>query len=258
MTLSPRAAVCSTSWRPSFTMSPSPWSVNTSASGRIRFDAGGHRRRAPVQRLHEVDVDRAAEPRVAADPERPDRALRDPELLDRLEQDPHRQRLAAAGAEVVLPGEQQVGLEVGDLLGARRAARSCRARVRRDPACRRAHEASSATSLHPRSFTGRGGKLGAGTAPVQREDAVAHVSTSSRRPTPKPEPSVEMPPMRTTGARRARQAHVVDHLPGDSSNDGDGPSRPARRAPPRRRERPQRDRPHEADPHALGAQLRTA
>ncbi len=37
VTFSPRAAVWMTSWRPSFTMSPSPWKVNTSASGSIRL-----------------------------------------------------------------------------------------------------------------------------------------------------------------------------------------------------------------------------
>ena len=37
VTFSPRAAVCSTSWRPSFTMSPSPCTVNTSVSGLARF-----------------------------------------------------------------------------------------------------------------------------------------------------------------------------------------------------------------------------
>ena len=37
VTASPRAAVCSTSWSPSFTMSPSPCNVNTTESGSIRF-----------------------------------------------------------------------------------------------------------------------------------------------------------------------------------------------------------------------------
>jgi len=37
VTFSPRAAVWSTSWRPSFTMSPSPWTVNTTVSGRARL-----------------------------------------------------------------------------------------------------------------------------------------------------------------------------------------------------------------------------
>ena len=34
---SPRAAACSTSWRPSLTMSPSPWMVTTTVSGRARL-----------------------------------------------------------------------------------------------------------------------------------------------------------------------------------------------------------------------------
>ena len=37
VTASPRAAVWSTSWSPSFTMSPSPCRVNTTVSGRMRF-----------------------------------------------------------------------------------------------------------------------------------------------------------------------------------------------------------------------------
>ncbi len=37
VTFSPRAAVWSTSWSPSFTMSPSPWIVKTIASGRMRL-----------------------------------------------------------------------------------------------------------------------------------------------------------------------------------------------------------------------------
>ena len=37
VTDSPRAAVWITSWRPSFTMSPSPCSVKISASGRMRL-----------------------------------------------------------------------------------------------------------------------------------------------------------------------------------------------------------------------------
>ena len=34
---SPRAAAWMTSWRPSFTMSPSPWMVTTMVSGLARF-----------------------------------------------------------------------------------------------------------------------------------------------------------------------------------------------------------------------------
>jgi hypothetical protein len=37
VTASPRAAVCITSWSPSLTMSPSPWSVKIRDSGRIRL-----------------------------------------------------------------------------------------------------------------------------------------------------------------------------------------------------------------------------
>ena len=78
--------------------------------GEHALHAGRDRRRAPVQRLHEIDVHRARERRVAADAGDADRVLDRVELRDRLEELAHRDRLAAARAHVVLLGEQQVGL----------------------------------------------------------------------------------------------------------------------------------------------------
>jgi hypothetical protein len=85
--------------------------------GPHALHARRHRRCPPVQGLDEIDVDRARERRVTADARDHDRTLREAELLERLEVHAQRERLAAARAHVVLLGEQQVGLEVGDLLG---------------------------------------------------------------------------------------------------------------------------------------------
>ena len=65
--------------------------------------AGRDRRRAAVQRLHEVDVDRHREARVAADAGTAIVRSAEPELLDRLEVPAQRQRLAAPRAQVVRP-----------------------------------------------------------------------------------------------------------------------------------------------------------
>ena len=77
--------------------------------GKHALHAGGDRRCATVQRLHEVDVHRAAEARVATDAGYPDRTRRDAELDERFEVAAHGDRLAAARAHVVLLGEQQIG-----------------------------------------------------------------------------------------------------------------------------------------------------
>src|SRR5262249_59783373 len=60
-------------------------------------------------------VDDARERGVTADAAHADRPVAHPELVDQLEDGAHRQRLAAARAQRVLGGEQQVGLR-GDLL----------------------------------------------------------------------------------------------------------------------------------------------
>ena len=109
VTLSPRAAVCSTSCSPSFTMSPSPWSVNTIESGSIRLTpvaTDGARPCSACTRSTSIEL---AEARVAADAGDADRPFGEPELDERLEVAAHRERLAAARAHVVLLGEQQVG-----------------------------------------------------------------------------------------------------------------------------------------------------
>ena len=68
---------------------------------------GGDRRRAAVECLYEVDVDRCPERRVAPDAEYRDRTLRDAHLRERVEEAAQRQRFAAAGAHLVLLGEEQ-------------------------------------------------------------------------------------------------------------------------------------------------------
>ena len=78
--------------------------------GPHALHAGRDRRRAAVQRLHEVDVHGARERRVAADARDADRVLHLVEVLDGLEELPDRERFAAARAHVVLLGEQQVRL----------------------------------------------------------------------------------------------------------------------------------------------------
>src|SRR5438874_1850977 len=145
------------------------------AVGKHAFHARRHRWSATVQGLHEVDVDRAREARVAADPGHRDRAVGDAQLLDRLQQDPQREGVTGPGGQVVVLSEQQVGLEVTDL-----ARRRGRCRIGGDERHARAPSGNddSAASIRPRM-----------------------TSTSSRSPTPKPEPSVEIPPMNCTGAR---------------------------------------------------------
>ena len=76
--------------------------------------AGGQRRRAPVQGLEHLDVEVVGERGVAPDAEHRDGALHDVELLDHLERGAHRDRLAAAGAEMVLADVDQRGREVVD------------------------------------------------------------------------------------------------------------------------------------------------
>jgi hypothetical protein len=85
--------------------------------GEHALDSGRDRRRAPVQRLHEVEVHRPRERGVAPDADDRDGARCHAELLDRLEELAHRQRLATAGAHVVLLGEQEIGLQRLDLAG---------------------------------------------------------------------------------------------------------------------------------------------
>src|SRR6476661_3312150 len=106
VTFSPRAAVWSTSCRPSFTMSPSPWIVNTIESGRMRFTpvaTDGARPCNACTRSMSMLIENA------------DRAVREAEFADRLEPAAERERLAAARAHVVLLGEEQLGQLVPDL-----------------------------------------------------------------------------------------------------------------------------------------------
>ena len=55
--------------------SPSPVTTQTSRSGRVDREAGGDRRRPPVDRVHPVGVHVVREPRCAADPGDEDRVL---------------------------------------------------------------------------------------------------------------------------------------------------------------------------------------
>src|SRR5262249_53051759 len=132
--------------------------------GQDALGAGRHRRRAAVQRLENVDIADAGKGRVAADAADADRAIAQIELVDQLEDRTQGERVAAAGAERGLGGEQQVRL--GGHLLQRRG---------------RGHAAAfpSYTSVMRRMI----------------------VAGSSNGPTPKPEWSWLMPPMAVTGAR---------------------------------------------------------
>ena len=85
------------------------------AVGQHALGPRGDRRRAPVEGLQHVHVDDAGEGRVAADPADTDRPITHAELGDDLEDGAHGERLPASRAEVVLRGEEQLGLG-GDLL----------------------------------------------------------------------------------------------------------------------------------------------
>src|SRR3954454_18307415 len=67
-----------------------------------------------MQRLEHFDVEVVRERGVAADAEHADGALHRVECLDGLEDRPHRDRLTATGAEVVLADVEQCRREVVD------------------------------------------------------------------------------------------------------------------------------------------------
>src|SRR5205807_2376582 len=135
--------------------------------GLHALDAGRDRGSPAVQGLHEVDVERARERRIAPDADDADRRGGEPQVGEGLEEDPQGDRLPAARAQVVLTGLQQrrrlVAHLVEDGLVDGHASTP---------------SSASAASMRP-----------------------AMTSTSRRGPTPKPEWSVEMPPIDRTGAR---------------------------------------------------------
>ena len=177
VTRSPRAAVCSTSCSPSFTMSPSPCSGEARPSRAHALHAGGDRRRASVQRLHRGRRRSSARSSCSSRcPATRDRSLARP----RAPASASRYTRTASGSPQ--PGqmwslrEQQVGLEVGELPGVRgRCARVEHGPDRAASDCR--HDILLSTVLVHR----QGRKRGVGLAAVQREDPVAdHLGVEQR------------------------------------------------------------------------------
>ena len=197
--------------------------------GKHALHAGRDRRRAAVQRLHEVDVHRAAEARVAADAGDADRALRDAELDEGLEEPAHRDRLAAAGTHVVLLGEQEVGEQRLD--DARAVGRGRRVEDRAERVRVVVTVSAPPGAVRARSGTRRCRGSRRAACPVCSARMRSSItSTSSRRPTPKPEPSVETPPMNSTGAWPAAPMRTSSIIcPAHSSNEPIDVARPPRR-----------------------------
>ena len=206
VTFSPRAAVWSTSWRPSLTMSPSPWTVNTIDVGPGPLDPGGHRRRPPVQGLEHLDVQVVGEGGVAADAEHGDGPAGRPSSCDRLEGAAHGHRLAAPRAEVVGAHVDEGRDEVVDQAGRCAGGRSVGTKPVIDVATRRPRRRSARFRM---PHVEVGGDAEAGAVEAEAADEL------DRRP---PEHG---------------QAHVVDHLSLVVLVDGHGPRPSAARPRPR-------------------------
>ena len=179
--------------------------------GKHALHAGRDRRRPAVQRLHEVDVHRARERRVATDARDRDRVLD----LRRVSSIVSRNCRTASGSPQ--PGHMwcsSVSSRSGLFASMRRAIERRRGRVEHRPVRRSRSASLLLVRLQRVACTLVAGDRRHRLVSVQARGCVREMaSTSSSRPTPKPEWSVDTPPMNVTGACPAdADAHVVDHL----------------------------------------------